>query len=74
MIGRLYPRTPSADEGKNLSWDDLNLVFALTMQWRSAPLSTTETTDSARAPRAGTPRARLSPSAGLAGVPRPHTY
>ena len=41
---RLYPRTPWADEGKNLSWDDLNLVFALTMQWRSAPLSTTETT------------------------------
>ena len=27
---RLYPRTPWADEGKNLSWADLNLVFALT--------------------------------------------
>ena len=27
---RLYPRTPWADEVKNLSWDDLNLVFALT--------------------------------------------
>jgi hypothetical protein len=27
---RVYPRTPWADEGKNLSWDDLNLVFALT--------------------------------------------
>ena len=30
MIGAFTPARRGADEVKNLSWDDLNLVFALT--------------------------------------------